>query len=201
MDGWSGPKIPRAARSAQASARGKAGNTMPNVSPLNSEEAEVAVRLAGDSEQVRELVGERASVVLAEPAVKERRQPDEARYAVVGFYSYEKGQSVVAVVDLNTQQVDAVEAVPVQFQLSQQEKQQAEELAADDQRVRDFLGDRDMNPLTRLFFPATAAKDAPPHRYAVVFLRPSVNERRFAVVDLTDRQVVDVVSPEAFTGQ
>jgi hypothetical protein len=174
---------------------------MPNVSPLNAEEAEVAVRLAGDNERVRELGGERSSVVLAEPTVTERRQPDDARHAVVGFYSYEKDQSFVAVVDLNTREVHAVETVPVQFQLSQEEKQEAERLAGNDQRVRDFLGDRDMNPLTRLFFPATAAKDAPPHRYAVVFLRPSDTERRFAVVDLTDRQVVDVLSPEAFTGQ
>jgi hypothetical protein len=174
---------------------------MPNLSPLSSEEAEVAVRLASDNQQVRELVGERSRTVLAEPAVKDRRQPDEDRDAVVGFYSYERGQSVVALVDLNTQEVHAVEAVPVQFQLSQEEKREAEELAAGNQRVRDFLGDRDMNPLTRLFFPATAAKDTPPHRYAVVFLRPSANDRRFAVVDLTDRQVVDLVSPETFTAQ
>jgi hypothetical protein len=174
---------------------------MPNIAPLEADEVDLAVRLSSQDERLRGVVGARSRTVLVQPTTIDRKEPDGARKAVVGFYDYDSNRSVVAVVDLGTQEVRAVEETPVQFQLSEEEKQEAEELVAGDERARGFLADRDMNPLTRLFFPSTAGKDDPPHRYAVVFLLPSASERRFAVVDLSDRQVVDFFGPERLTVQ
>lgn len=171
---------------------------MPNIAPLDAEETDLAVRLASENEEVRRFRSARFRTLLVEPTTLDRKQAEDARQAVVGFYDYETGRSLLAVVDLNTQEVHAVQETPAQFQLSEEERREAEELAGGDQRVRDFLQNREMNPLTRLFFPATAGKDDPPHRYAVVFLRPNENERRFAVVDLTDRQVTGLTGPEEF---
>jgi hypothetical protein len=174
---------------------------MPNIAPLEADEVDLAVRLSSEDERLREVVGARSRTVLVQPTTIDRKEPDDARQAVVGFYNYDTNQSLVAVVDLGAQEVRAVEETPVQFQLSQEEKQEAEELVASDQRATEFLAGREMNPLTRLFFPSTAGKDDPPHRYAVVFLLPSDTERRFAVVDLSDRQVVDFFGPERLTVQ
>jgi hypothetical protein len=174
---------------------------MPNIAPLEADEVDLAVRLSSEDERLRAVVGARSRTVLVQPTTIDRKEPDDARQAVVGFYNYDTNRSLVAVVDLGAQEVRAVEETPVQFQLSQEEKQEAEELVASDQRAREFLADREMNPLTRLFFPSTAGKDDPPHRYAVVFLLPSDTERRFAVVDLSDRQVVDFFGPERLTVQ
>jgi hypothetical protein len=174
---------------------------MPNIAPLAVDEIDLAIRLSSEDERLREVLGRRSRTVLVEPTALDRKEPDDARKAVVGIYDYETNRSLVAVVDLKTREVRAVEEAPVQFQLSQEEKEEAEALAADDQRVRDFLQGRDMNSLTRLFFPPTAGKDDPPHRYAVVFVLPSDSERRWAVVDLSDRQVVDFLDPREFTVQ
>jgi hypothetical protein len=173
---------------------------MPDIAPLEADEVDLAVRLSSEDERLRGVVGGRSRTVLVQPTTIDRKD-SEARQAVVGFYDYDTNRSLVAVVDLGAQEVRAVEETPVQFQLSQEEKQEAEELVAGDQRARDFLGDRDMNPLTRLFFPSYARRDDPPHRYAVVFLLPSASERRFAVVDLSDRRVVEVFGPERLTAQ
>jgi Cu2+-containing amine oxidase len=174
---------------------------MPNIAPLDADEVDLAVRLTSEDERLSGMVGARSRTVLVQPTTIDRKEPDDARHAVVGFYDYDSNRSLVAVVDLGAREVRAVEETPVQFQLSQEEKQEAQELVAGDQRAREFLADRDMNPLTRLFFPSIAGKDDPPHRYAVVFLLPSASERRFAVVDLTDRQVVDFFGPERLTVQ
>ena len=40
----------------------------------------------------------------------------------------------------------------------------------------------------------------PSHRYAIVFARPDNSERRYAVVDLTARKVVDVLDHLATRG-
>jgi hypothetical protein len=174
---------------------------MPNIAPLEPDEVDLAVRLSSEDERLRGLLGARSRTVLVAPTTIDRKEPDDARQAVVGFYDYDTNRSLVAVVDLATQEVRAVEETPVQFQLSREEKQEAEDLAAGDERAREFLQGRDLNPLTRLFFPEFAGKDDPPHRYAVVFLLPSDDDRRFAVVDLTDRQVVDFFGPERLTVQ
>jgi hypothetical protein len=177
----------------------KAGEIMPNLAPLEPEETDLAIRLGNDDDRVRGVLERRSRTVLVEPTALDRKEPDDARHAVVGYYDYETNRSLAVVVDLRAQEVRAVEETPVQFQLSREEKREAEELAAGDERVREFLQGRDMRPLTRLFFPTIAGKDDPPHRYAVVFVLPSETERRFVVVDLTDRQVVDVLGPEALT--
>lgn len=174
---------------------------MANIAPLEADEVDLAVRLSSEDERLRAALGARSRTVLVQPTTIDRKEPDDARQAVVGIYDYDSNRSLVAVVDLGARAVRAVEETPVQFQLSQEEKQEAEELVAGDQRARDFLGDRDMNPLTRLFFPSYARRDDPPHRYAVVFLLPSTSERRFAVVDLSDRRVVEVFGPERLTAQ
>jgi hypothetical protein len=116
------------------------------------------VRLNSEDERLRGVVGGRSRTVLVQPTTIDRKDSD-ARQAAVGFYDYDTNRSLVAVVDLGAQEVRAVEETPVQFQLSQEEKQEAEELVAGDERAREFLGDRDMNPLTRLFFPSYARRD------------------------------------------
>jgi hypothetical protein len=57
-----------------------------------------------------------------------------------------------------------------------------------------------MNPLTRLYFPPQeASENALLHRYAIVFLRPNNSERRYAVVDLSEKKVIDVLTPDVLT--
>ena len=174
---------------------------MLNLSPLSSEERDLALRLASENDAVRRFLGQRFRAVLAEPTTLDRKQPDDCRQAAVAFYDYTTNRSLVAVVDLRSEEVLAVDDARVQFQLDSEEQKEAEELAFEDDRAREFLRDRDMNPLTRLFFPPKAATHDPPHRYAIVFLRPNDNERRFAVVDLSDREVVDFFDSEAITAQ
>lgn len=174
---------------------------MPNIAPLEADEVELAVRLSSEDARLRDVAGGRSRTVLVQPTTIDRKRQDEARQAVVGIYDYDRNRSLVVAVDLDAQEVRAVQETPVQFQLSREEKQEAEELVAGDQRATEFLAGRDMNPLTRLFFPSTAGKDDPPHRYAVVFLLPTTSERRFAVVDLSDRRVVDFFGPERLTVQ
>lgn len=135
------------------------------------------------------------SPVVVEPNITDRRQPKGAEQAVVGVYDHAKGRSLVAVVDVAARDVLGVEETPVQFQLGAEEQEEAETLAARDPRVEAFLGGREANPLTRLYFPPDAGKDDPPHRYGIVFLRPTTSERLYAVVDLTDRRVHAVLPP------
>jgi hypothetical protein len=113
---------------------------------------------------------------------------------IVGIYDHERGRSLVALVDADG--VVGVHETPASFQLSERERETAEELAAADDRVRSFLRRRRMNPLTRLYFPPG---DATKHRHAIVFLRPTSSERRYAVVDLTDKRVVGVLGEADLT--
>lgn len=75
-----------------------------------------------------------------------------------------------------------------QFQLSDEERNEAEALASEDARVREFLSGREMRPLTRLYL----KHDLLSHRQAIVFLRPSSSERAYAIVDLSARLVGEV---------
>ena len=113
----------------------------------------------------------------------------------------DKNMSVVAVVDAKDKKVIAAEEVPVAFQLSDDERREAEALASSDARVIEKLRGRNMNPLTRLYFPRKATSDARRHRYAIVFLRPNDHERYYAIVDLSANEVVDVLTRDALTGQ
>ena len=58
-----------------------------------------------------------------------------------------------------------------------------------------------MHPLTRLSFPPWRGRHTPPHRYAIVFVRPNTRERAFAVVDLSNQSVVDVITPDQLATQ
>jgi hypothetical protein len=169
--------------------------------PFTTDERDAAVMAAGAHPDVKPILEGRHSVVLVAPNIKDRRAPEDADQAVVGLYDYDADRSLVAVVDLESQEVIATEEIPVQFQLSVDERRDAEELAGQDDRVASFLGARDMNPLTRLFFPRAGAAEQRAHRHAIVFLRPDDTERRYAAVDLSDRKVVDVFGPETFTEQ
>ena len=93
--------------------------------------------------------------------------------------------------------VVGVHETPAQFQLSGPERRKAERLAGADERVRSFLRRRRMNALTRLYFPPGAVSG---HRYAIVFVRPTTVHRRYAVVDLTDGLVVDVLDQAGLSG-
>ena len=53
-----------------------------------------------------------------------------------------------------------------------------------------------MRPLTRLYFPPG---DTTGHRFAIVFVRPSSSERLYPVVDLNEKQVVDVLDEADLT--
>jgi hypothetical protein len=143
----------------------------------------------------------RGRAVLVRPKPPHRGEAEDESQVVVGFFDYEENKSVVALVDADAKEVLAVEEVPVSFQLSEEERLEAETLAAGDARVTARLGGRGMTPLTRLFFPRNAAPEVRAHRYAIVFLRPTDRERYYAVVDLSARKVVDVLTRNDLTGR
>jgi hypothetical protein len=107
---------------------------------------------------------------------------------VVGIYDHDEGKSLVALVD--SRGVKGVHETPAKFQLSEQERELAEKLAAADSRVKSFLRRRQMKPLTRLYFPRA---DTSGHRFAIVFVRPTSSERLYAVIDMTDQQVTEIL--------
>jgi hypothetical protein len=150
-----------------------------------------AVRLARSHEQLGPVLERGGDVVLVEP---ERGRGKGGR-VILGIHDHERGRSLVALVDSDG--VVAVHETPARFQLSDDERQTAERLAAADQRTKSFLRRRRMNPLTRLYFPPG---DGSGHRHAIVFLRPTSSERRYVVVDLTEGAVVDVLDEARFTG-
>ena len=75
---------------------------MPNIAPLEADEVDLAVRLSSEDERLRAVVGARSRTVLVQPTTIDRKEPDDARQAVVGFYNYDTNRSLVAVVDLGT---------------------------------------------------------------------------------------------------
>ena len=149
--------------------------------------------------EIKALLMGRNRAVFVEPNITDRGQADGANQAIVGLYDYARNRSVFALVDPKRARVLSVEETSAHFQLDEEEQKEAEVLAAKDARVRAFLGRRRMNPLTRLYFPPETGGGASPHRYAIVFLRPNNSERRYAVVDLSERKVLDVLAPEALT--
>jgi len=170
------------------------------LAPLTEKERALAVRLAGEDATLAPVVAGRARTVLVEAAQGPRGARAGVRHAVVGVYDYDGNRGYVAAVDLEQGQAVEVHEVLVRFQLSPEEKAEAEELAGKDRRVRRFLGDRPMRPLTRLYFPPTAAKHKPAHRYAIVFVRPNASERRYAVVDLSAGRVTEVLAADDLAG-
>ena len=157
------------------------------------------LEVARSNPELAALLEERSQALFVQPNIADRRRPQGAEQAVVGFYDYARDRSLVALVDTERGEVVSVKETPAQFQLSDEEIQEAERLAAADERVRAFLGGREMHPLTRLYFPPQAA--AAGHRHAIVFLRPDNHQRRYGVVDLSAGTVVEVLAPEALTAQ
>ena len=141
----------------------------------------------------------RTSIVALGPKPSHRGEPDD-RQVVAALHDYDAGRSMIALVDVKAKKVVALQEAPAHFQLSADEQRDAEALAAKDPRVRQFVGRRQLNPLTRLFFPR-ADHESRSHRCAIVFIRPSVTERRYAIVDLSLRRVVDVLTRHGLTGR
>ena len=163
--------------------------------PLNAE------AIARSHPSVDALRKRRSRAVLVKPKPPHRSEGEDDTQVVVAFFDYDDNKSLVALVDADAKTVLAIEEVPVSFQLSEEEQREAEMLAASDGRVKERLGRRDMNPLTRLFFPNQVAPGARAHRYAIVFIRPSERERFYAVVDLSARVIVDVLTRHQLTGR
>jgi hypothetical protein len=150
------------------------------------------LRTAHEHKTLGPVLDGRGRVLLVEPHLARGAAEEQA---VVGVYDYERDRTLVAIIDSGGK-VITVEELPVQLQLSDDERAEAESLASADPHVRAFLRRRRMNPLTRLYFPPTG----PAHRYAVVFLRPSSSERAYAVVDLSEGRVTEVLDREEFAG-
>jgi hypothetical protein len=150
-----------------------------------------AIDLALGDEKVGPLLGGGAQIAFAEPNLHDARADPDG--VVLGVYEPQTRRSFVVLVDPAAGAVAGFEETPAQFQLNADEIKSAEALAAKDDRVKAFLGGRAMSPLTRLYFPPTHAVPAYANRHAIVFIRPSSSERRYAVVDLTSGTVVDVL--------
>ncbi len=158
-----------------------------------------AEAIAGRDPAVDAIRKRHGKAVLERPKPRHRGERDEG-HVVVAYADREAARSVVALVDVAAGNVVSVQDAPVVFQLSDEEQREAETLASNDARVAGILRGRKMNPLTRLYFPRHSPR-ARTHRHAIVFLRPSDRERHYAVVDLSTREVVDVLSREALTGR
>ena len=149
-----------------------------------------AVRLARNHRTLGPVLESGGDIVLVEP----ERGRGKGERMIVGVHDHERGRALVALVDPSG--VVGVHETQARFQLSEQEREAAEQLVAADERAKSFVRRRRMNPLTRLYFPPG---DRSGHRHAIVFLRPTSSERRYAIVDLTDRRVVDVLDETDLT--
>jgi hypothetical protein len=150
-----------------------------------------AIDIARGHERLGPILEAGAHITFAEPNLHDaRRNPDGV---VLGIYEPQTRRSFVVLVEPAAGTVTGVEETPAQFQLNADEAKSAEALAAKDNRVKAFLGGRAMKPLTRLYFPPAHTVPAHENRHAIVFVRPSNSERRYAIVDLTSRTVVDVL--------
>ena len=163
-----------------------------DVNALSPERRDAALAIARRDRRLKPLLSGQHRPVLVEPNLHDPQRPD-AQHVVVGVVDYRKGRSLVALVDPSAHKVVGVEETPAQFQLSESEKRVAEALAVKDKRVIRFLKKRKPNPLTRLYFLPDSAQANHLHRHAIVFLRPTTSERRYAIVDLSDGKVIDVL--------
>jgi hypothetical protein len=159
--------------------------------PFSASERARVVGIVRKHSQLGPLIKGHARIVLAEPHMASTT-PSEA---IVAVYDYDKNRTLVAHVN-SKGRITSLDETPTQFQLSDEEEKEAEALARADKRVKGFLGRRPMNPLTRLYFHPNGLR----HRHAIVFLRPNTSERNYAIVDLSDRRVVEVLSLTDFTG-
>jgi hypothetical protein len=156
---------------------------------------EAVLKMLRTHPDLRALGKHRARIVLLRPKPSHRGEP-EGTQLVAGIYDYDDNRSFIALVDTRAKRAIHVERPPASFQLSDDERKEAETLAAKDARVRQFVGRRKVNPLTRLYFPPLAEGSG---RFAIVFIRPSVNARRYAVIDLSAQRVAAVLTREELT--
>lgn len=148
-----------------------------------------ALRFARSHPSLKQVLDDGGRVVLVEPD----RGRGKSDRLVIAVHDHTGEQAFVALVD--SKGIVGVRETPARFQLADDERELAERLAAADARVKSFLRRRRMNPLTRLYFPP----DARGHRHAIVFARPTSSERRYAVVDLVEERVVDVLGESDLT--
>jgi len=168
---------------------------------LSADEERDVLDAAVADTRIKKVVSGRHARVLVGAIDAGRRDSADTHHAVAGFYDYTTGKSVAAVIDLDSMSVVDVQETSVQPQLSSTEASEAERLAASHPMVKELLKGRALNPLTRLYFPAWAERNDPPHRYAVVFARPSKHERMYAIVDLTDEAIAEVLTPDDIKSQ
>lgn len=157
--------------------------------PLTKAQRKAAVAIVGQDPGLKSALKGRGTVVFVEPNLS-GRDDEHPGQAVVGIHDHEQGKSIVAVVDPESESVVGIEELPAQLQLGPDERSDANALALADERVREFVGDRAADPLTRLYFPPAGDRS---HRYAIVFVRPDTSTRLYAVVDLTTGEVADVL--------
>ena len=157
--------------------------------PLSKAQRKAALAIVGQDPGLKSALKGRGTVVFVEPNLS-GRDDEHPGQAVVGIHDHEQGKSIVAVVDPDSDSIVGVEELPAQLQLGPDERDDANALALADERVREFVGERDADPLTRLYFPPAGDRS---HRYAIVFVRPDTSTRLYAVVDLTTGEVADVL--------
>jgi Cu2+-containing amine oxidase len=154
--------------------------------------ASILEKTVSDSKIKRFLKG-RNREVLVETETNDRLQKKGSKHAVVGLYNYEVNKTITALVDLKTKKIIDVDEAQIQYQLHPEEEREAEHIVSKEVKIKEFLRGRKMNSLVRLYFPNDAAKHNPPHRYAIVFIRPSNTERKFAVVDLSEQKITKLL--------
>ena len=169
-------------------------------SPAKVTEKSEAIRIGRTNAELARRLDGRTRPLFVVPKTAERGETGAANQVVLGLYDYDHDQSVVAVIDTQREAVVSVRETDAEFQLSDEERQEAERLAEQDPRVAAILRGRKMNALTRLYFPEKE-KAASTHRHAIVFIRPTTSERWYAVVDLTSDTVVDVISRRELAGE
>jgi hypothetical protein len=84
-----------------------------------------AEAIAGSDPKVAEIRKRTRKAVLERPKPRHRGEPDEGQ-VVVGYVDPEHTRSVVALVDVAAGNVVSVQDAPVVFQLSEQERRDAE---------------------------------------------------------------------------
>jgi hypothetical protein len=158
------------------------------------------LRIAEKATRGPDAPGRRSQALFAVPGSMARGGSEDPSPVVLGVYDYDRDRSLVMLVNAQSKEVITVRETKAQFQLSDEERAEAERIAGEDPRVRAHLAGRDMNPLTRLYFPP-GQDSSSGHRHAIVFLRPTRSERWYAVVDLSAGITVDVVSRRELAGE
>ena len=172
---------------------------MPKDTQANPQFRKEIVRISQSDSRLASTLEGRSQILFTVEKPLDRGNREPVNHTLVGIYDYDRNDSVVAVVDTDSKTVVDVQTTQAQFQLSDEERAEAEQIAGADDVVQSVLAGREMNPLTRLYFP-TGSHPAN-HRYAIVFIRPSKSERWYAIVDLTTRSTVDIVSRRRLAGE